>query len=106
MSYPDIFCPRCNIDKDVVSHSRGQLYNPCDSGCCSTLACKCCGHVFTLRDHGRAWQDGEESLVDWRKLHSTPYWWWTWLWQHWEPLRHWLIRYRGKQKHDCPKEPS
>ena len=42
------FCPVCNFDEDGATLFQGQLFNPCDPGCCTSLACPVCGRVYKL----------------------------------------------------------
>lgn len=63
---PPIYCPHCNICNDGVTHFRGYLYNPCDNGCCTTLACTRCKCLFKLTDLGNAWEN--DHFPDWSKL--------------------------------------
>lgn len=48
MTGPVVFCPHCNFDEEGATTFAGELFNPCDPGCCCTLACPKCGRVYKL----------------------------------------------------------
>lgn len=49
MNKAEFYCPKCNFSKDGTKFC-GELFNPCDSGCCTTLACMECKTVYFLKE--------------------------------------------------------
>jgi hypothetical protein len=46
----ELYCPKCNHNKDGVTLFKGLIAHACDPGCCSTVYCTKCKRVYSLKE--------------------------------------------------------
>lgn len=58
----ELYCPKCNFNKDGATLYKGLIAHACDPGCCCTLYCTKCGRVYGLIEDKEHW-DFKKKLV-------------------------------------------
>lgn len=59
----ELYCPKCNFNKDGATLYKGLIAHACDPGCCDTVYCTKCGRVYGLLEDEKQKMSKDGMLV-------------------------------------------